>query len=95
VDKGGYVLVEAPARIADPAIPPAPAPPPQPLPGSLAQEVARIAPALGITPPMRFDEKKSRIHKHYKDERRTPPGDSTIKDGLRLAGLSNPRARRG
>ena len=62
-------------------------------PSTLAEEIAAIAPTLKIKATMRLKEKIELIEEWFQGERRTPPGRTTIKDGLKLAGLNNPRQR--
>lgn len=66
----------------------------KPEPASLVDEVASIASGLGIAGVMLFPEKRELIVDWYKERDRTAPRDTTIKAGLKRAGLSNPRKRR-
>lgn len=62
-------------------------------PSSLVTEVAAVARDLKIKATMRLEEKITEIEEWFKGERRAPPRRTTIKAGLKLAGLTNPRRR--
>lgn len=67
----------------------------KPEPASLVDEVATIAPGLGITAAMRLQEKTVLVESWYRERKRQPPGATTIRVGLKRAGLTNQRKRRG